>query len=97
MAQVGGAIGKLRDSSAAIDALHFREDKSTLIPRYPRFSVDCSHGVSLPRPADDLLHHVMGTGRGRGSIFGAQRTQPGVGCRAPIYWLRLTAIIYVFI
>lgn len=34
-------------------------------------SADCSHGVSLSRPADDLLHHVMGASRGRGSFFGA--------------------------
>lgn len=49
-----------------------------------RVPADCSHGVSLSRPADDMLHHIMGAGWGRGSFSGAERTQPGVGVLALI-------------
>lgn len=54
---------------------------------------DRSHGVSLARPADDLLHHVMGAGGGRGTVFSAQRTQPGVGGPAVTQRLRGTAAV----
>ena len=43
------------------------------------FPVDRSDGVSLPGAADDLLHHPVGAGGGRGPVPGAERTQPGVG------------------
>lgn len=52
---------------------------SSFVARLVRVFADGSHGVSLARPADDLLHHVMGAGGGRGTVFSAQRTQPGVG------------------
>lgn len=45
---------------------------------------DCSHGVSLSRPADDMLHHIMGASWSRGSLSGAERPQPGVGVLALI-------------
>lgn len=47
-----------------------------------RVPADCSHGVSLSRPADDMLHHIMGASWSRGSFSGAERTQPGVGVLA---------------
>lgn len=53
-----------------------------------RVFADRSHGVSFARPADDLLHHVMGAGGGRGTVFSAQRTQPGVGGPAVTQWLQ---------
>lgn len=68
--------------SAAIDALYLQEDISTLILVHLLFSADRSHGVSLSRAADDLLHHVMGARGDRGSVSGTQRTEPGVGGRA---------------
>lgn len=72
--------------------LFISKGTNRFIRPYLRFSADCSHGVSLPRLADDLLHHVMGLGRGGGPVFSAQRTQPRVGDRAAVNWLQLTAI-----
>lgn len=69
----------------------FTETNKLILP-YLRFSADCSYGVPLPRLADDLLHYVMGLGRGGGPVFSAQRTQPRVGDQATVNWLQLMKI-----
>lgn len=82
LAELGGTLRKRRGRLGGHWCALSPEDTTTLIRLFLPFPADWSHGVPLARPADDLLHHVMGAGGGRGAVFSAQRTQPGVGGRA---------------
>lgn len=89
-----GTLRKRRAGSAAIDALYLcRRTIRRLILVHLRLCADCSHGFSLFRPADDLLHHALGSRGGRGAVFSAQRTQPGVGGPGAVNWLQFTVAI----